>query len=217
MSSRFAVILAVIVIVFGGIFVFNKNKSDPSNPSSSKDSASLISNHTEGTANTGVTLVEYGDFQCPACTSYYPIVKQVVETYKDKVSFQFVNFPLYQIHQNAMIAHRAAEAANKQGKFWEMHDLLYTNHDTWANASNASTYFDGYANQLGLNIDQFKKDSASSAVNDIINADLTKGRKAGVDSTPTFFLNGKKIEKNPQNLDEFKKLIEDAIASKAKS
>lgn len=216
MSSRFAVILAVIIVVFGGIFVFNKNKSN-SNSTSTKNNTSLVSNHTEGTASTGVTLVEYGDYQCPACTAYHPVIKQLMETYKDKISFQFVNYPLYQIHQNAMVAHRAAEAANMQGKFWEMHDLLYTNHDTWATATNASTYFEGYASQLGLNADQFKKDSASSAVNDIINADLEKGRKAGVDSTPTFFLDGKKIDKNPQSLDDFKKLIEAAIASKTKS
>jgi protein-disulfide isomerase len=116
-----------------------------------------------------------------------------------------------------MVAHRAAEAADKQGKFWEMYDLLYINSAQWSSASNPVTSFESFAQQLGLNVDKFRTDSASSGVNDIINADLEKGRKAGVDATPAFFLNGKKIEQNPQSVEDFKKLIDNEIANKAKS
>jgi protein-disulfide isomerase len=216
MSSRFAVILAAIIIIFGGIFVINKNKSD-SPGSNGKANSAQATNHTKGTGTTGVTLVEYGDFQCPACTAYHPVVNELIKSYGDKITFQFVNFPLYQIHQNAMVAHRAAEAADKQGKFWEMYDLLYINSAQWSSASNPVTSFESFAQQLGLNVDKFRTDSASSGVNDIINADLEKGRKAGVDATPAFFLNGKKIEQNPQSVEDFKKLIDNEIANKAKS
>ena len=77
-----------------------------------------------GESKSGVTLIEYGDFQCPACQQYYPIFKQIKEKYKDQITVQFRHFPIVSAHQNAMVAHRAAEAASNQGKFWEMHDLL---------------------------------------------------------------------------------------------
>lgn len=213
MSNRFAIIIVALIIIFGGIFFINKNKADAPNASSN---AAQVSKHIKE-GSSGVTLTEYADFQCPGCGAYYPIVKQVMDKYAGKVTFQFVNFPLVQIHQHAMAAHRAAEAANKQGKFWEMYDLLYANQTAWSSSSNTSTIFEGYASQLGLNKDQFKQDSASSAVNDVINADLAAGRKLNVNATPTFFLNGQKLDQPPQDLDGFTKLLDDAIAAKTKS
>lgn len=213
MSSRFAVILVAIVIIFGGIFFTTKNKANA--PDGSSSSTAQATNHIEGSTSSGVTLVEYGDFQCPACSAYYPIIKQVEDTYKDRVTFQFVNFPLYQIHQNAMAAHRAAEAADMQGKFWDMYNTLYTNHDQWADSKTPSSYFEQYATQLGLNIDQFKTDSASSKVNDIIWADINKGNAQKISSTPTFYLDGKEITSRPTNAEDFGKLIEQAIKDKA--
>ncbi len=209
MNSRFTIILIAMVAVFVGIFVTTKDKNEAPAAGSSS-----LSNHVEGGNAKGVTLVEYGDFQCPACTAYYPIVKEAVESHKADIQFQFVNFPLTQLHPNAMAAHRAAEAAHKQGKYWEMHDMLYEQHDSWADSKTASTIFEGYAQQLGLDVAKFRADAASSATNDIIQADIKKGQSLDITGTPTFFLNGKKVDKAPQTPEDFGKLLDQAIAAK---
>jgi protein-disulfide isomerase len=111
-----------------------------------------------------------------------------------------------------MLGSRAAEAAGKQGNFFEMHDLLYENQDNWSKVGNPNGVLEGYAKQLDLNIDQFKSDMASEETNNVINADRREGNAIGATSTPTFVINGKKVEKMPQTLDQFKKLIDEAIA-----
>lgn len=212
MNSRFAVILFILIAGFGGIFFFSKQKA--SAPTGNNQAAVSLSNHVDGKGLKGVTLVEYGDFQCPACSAYYPLVKQIKEKYKDDITFQFRNFPISSIHQNAMAAHRAAEAADKQGKFWGMHDQLYENQASWKDAPNAASIFQSYASALGLNIDKYKQDVASRATNDVIRADIKEGTRLGVKGTPTFVLDGKKIDQNPQDLEAFIKLIDNAIANK---
>jgi protein-disulfide isomerase len=205
MDKRFWAIVGAILVVFVGILVFTNNNDDEG----SKTNASPTS-HIKGNKESSVKLVEYGDFQCPYCGQYYPIVNQVVEKYKDQISFQFINLPLQQIHQNAYAAARAAEAADKQGKFWEMYDQLYSNQSTWSEQSDARPTFRGYAEGLGLNMDQYDKDYASTAVNDRINADVAKFNKTKLKkSTPTFLLNGKQI--NPTSVDEFSKLIDEQL------
>jgi protein-disulfide isomerase len=214
MSNRFVVILAALVIIFGGIFIFTKNKAEAPTGGSSNSAKAQPTTHTKGGNAKKVTLVEYGDFECPACYAYYPIVEQVYEKYKNDISFQFVNFPLVSIHKNALASHRAAEAASIQGKFWEMYGLLYTNRSTWVEQSNPSPIFEGFAQQLGLDVNKFKKDASSSAVNAIVQADIAKGTKLGVNSTPTFYLDGQKLNQAPQDLEGFSKLIDNAIAKK---
>lgn len=213
MKSRFSLILIAIVIVFGAILFISKK--DAAAPKNADGSAVQPTNHTKGENAKGITLVEYGDFQCPACGGYYPIVEQVVEKYKADISFQFVNFPIASIHPSAVLAHRSAEAAGNQGKFWEMYNLLYQNQQSWTNlsAGQAGTTFRSYAESLKLDMAKFDTDQKSQATNNIINADIAKGKDAGVTGTPTFFLNGKKIE-NPSDLEAFNKLIEEAIAAK---
>jgi len=209
MSKAFWAVIAVIVVVFGGIVLFKNNAAAPS-----ANSSALATNHVTGDGKTGVKLLEYGDFQCPACYRYEPTVEQVIAKYKSDITFQFRNLPLLQVHQNAFAAARAAEAAALQNKFWQMHDLLYQGQPTWGEAAKPQVYFDQYAAQLGLNVAQFTKDEASTKVNDIINADIAEFNKTGEDtSTPTFFLNGKKIAVTP-DLDSFTKLIDAAIAQK---
>lgn len=211
MDKRFAGILVACVVVLGIVFVFtNKKSAAPSSGSGSK-----LSNHIIGENAKGVNLTEYGDFQCPYCGQYYPIVKQVVEKYKADIAFQFRHFPLSQ-HQNARAAARAAEAAAKQNKFWEMYDMLYQQQSSWENSQSPMTVFESYAQQLSLNMAQFKKDYASSEVNDIINADYAEGVRLGVDSTPSFFLQGKKLDPAPKDVDGFSKVIDQAIKDASK-
>lgn len=208
MDKRFWGILVIIALVLIGIFVLtNTNKASAPGDSSKKGT---LTNHIEGKGTSGVTLTEYGDYQCPACGEYYPIVKQVQQAYADQIYFQFRNFPLYQIHPNAIAGARAAEAADLQGKYWQMHDKLYENQQVWANEQNPLPDFENYAKQLGMNVTKFDKDFKSSLVNDRIQADLNEGNKLGIDSTPTFFINGNKIS-NPNSVDDFKKVIDNAI------
>lgn len=206
MDKRFLLILAALVLIIGGIFFFTKTKTAAPGQSSNNKA---ISNHAQGD-NKKVVLVEYGDYQCPACGQFYPIVKQLQAKYANDITFRFANFPLVQIHKNAMVGARAAEAAALQGKFWEMHDLLYENQNTWSASSDPNPYFVQYASSLGLDITKFKQDMASQAVLNTINADTSEAQAAGATGTPTFVLNGKKIE-NPSTLEAFSALIEEAI------
>jgi protein-disulfide isomerase len=216
MSKQFWAILLVIAAVFIGIIVFSGNKDEKNGGSSS----GTPTNHVEGNTSSKVKLVEYGDYQCPVCGLYYTTVKQVVEKYNDKIAFQFRNLPLPSLHPNAFSAARAAEAAGKQGKYWEMHDQLYVNQQAWSGSTKAKSFFDGYAKNLGLDVKKFDSDFASSAVNNAINADLDAFDKTGdVKATPTFYLNGKKIDlsklvdsSNAPTVDNFSKVIDEALA-----
>lgn len=208
MDKRFWGIILVIILIFGGIIFFNNKKEDNATKNVQ------ATQHVTGNNKKNVTLIEYGDYQCPACGQYYPVVKQVVEKYKDDIKFQFRNLPLSQIHPNAFASARAAEAASLQGKFWEMHDKLYDNQNVWSSGSNPADYFNQYAEDLGLNVAQFKTDFASSKVNATINADIEAFNKTGASmATPTFFLDGKRID-TTNTVESFSKQIDAEIAAK---
>jgi protein-disulfide isomerase len=198
MSKQFLGIIVLVILIFAGIFAFGGDKT--ANAPSKDSKSSTLTNHVEGKGESGVTVVEYGDFECPYCGQAYPVLKQVATDMNDQIYFQFRNFPLINIHQNAFAGSRAAEAASLQNKFWEMHDLLYQNQDPtgksgWV-ASNdpLDQYFVGFAKQLKLNVDQFKKDYRSGKVNDLINADMAEGNKLKIQGTPAFFINGKQTD-----------------------
>lgn len=212
MSKQFWGILAVIVLIFVGIFVFSGNGK--SNPSSSSTSTKPTK-HIEGLGKSGVTLVEYGDYECPYCEEYSSIVKQVQQEFNDEIFFQFRNFPLVSIHQNAFAGARAAEAAALQGKFWQMHDALYdsSNWQTWSTSGNPDPYFDEYAQQIGLDVTRFKQDFPSQAVNNAIVADENAGNSLGINGTPTFYLDGKQIQVGA-SVAAFESVIKNEIAKK---
>lgn len=177
--------------------------------------AITASDWARGPASAPVTIIEYGDFQCPACGAYEPLVQKLQQDYATRVKFVFRNFPLFQIHPNAMIAAQAAGAAGLQGKFWQMHDLLYAKQSEWVSAANdqvVSTYFDTYAKSIGLDVPKFNTDIESTAVKNKIQADISSGNDASVDHTPTFFVNLTQIQ-NPNSYEEFKSVIDAALAS----
>src|SRR3989344_1879386 len=208
MSKRFLLVLVAIAVGLGAIFFFTKDKS------TSTSSGAQPSNHVKGGGTKNVTLVEYGDYQCPACGAFYPILNHVYDKYQNDIHFQFRNFPLTSIHPNAFVSARAAEAADKQGKFWEMYSKLYENQQAWSASNSPNSYFEQYASDLGLDVNKFKQDLLSSEVNALINADIKEATKLGADSTPTFVLEGKKIDQNPRDLESFSKLIDEAITAK---
>jgi len=216
MDKRFMAILGIIVILFGGLIFWNTQKSDSTTTTVS------ATNNVIGKLDSKVTFLEYGDFQCNACQAYNPTVDAVRQKYIDRVKFQFRNLPLPSLHPNAIGAARAAEAAAKQGKFWQMHDALYksANWQVWIAASDPNSLFEQYARQIGLNETQYKKDFISSSTNEAINADIAEFKKTGQQmATPTFFLNGKYIplsslvdSNGSASVDAFSKVIDAELA-----
>jgi protein-disulfide isomerase len=208
MSKQFLGVIVVVILIFIGIFALSGKKS----PSSS-GKAGTLTQHIEGQGKANVTLTEYGDYECPFCGQYFPTLKQVQTEFNSQIFFQFRNFPLVSIHQNAFAGARAAEAAALQNKFWEMHDALYETQTQWSSASDPISLFNQYATQLGLNLAKFKTDYASSTVNNLINADMAEGNKLNVQGTPSFFLDGKQVQIG-NSVASFEKVINAEIAKK---
>lgn len=194
---------AVIVLVLGGLVVYSHtsnpaidvSKINTNSPIAASAQNGQIADHVYGKADAKVVFVEYGDFQCPSCGGAYPQVKAATGAYKDKVAFIFRNFPLTTIHPNARAAAAAAEAAGLQGKYWQMHDVLYTTQSDWENLTGdqRTNMFVSYAGQLSLDEAKFKTDLASAAVNSKISFDQAVAKKVGVEATPTFYINGTQI------------------------
>ena len=204
-------IITVVIIgsIFGIVKLASKSQTTGSDNLAISISAVNDSENIKGDKEALATLIEYSDFQCPACGSYYPIVKKVTEDLGAKVRFAYRHFPLPQ-HKNAKLAATVAEAAGKQSKFWEMHDLIFQNQSAWSEEKNAAILFAKYAQDLGLDLARFQTDIASDDIKAKIENDYKSGVKAGVNSTPSFFLNGKKMD-NPRNYDEFKNAIEQTL------
>ena len=207
-------IILSLLVVAGVWGVFRAVSGPASNLATTSDNDLLVvatDDHVKGDFNAPVTLIEYADFECEACGAYAPKVKRLVNEYKDKIRVVVRYFPLPS-HKNSMPAALAVEAAANQGKFWEMHDVLFENQKAWGEKKKAEpAIFEVYAKQIGLNEEKFKQDVASPAVKKRIKRDLRSGQRAGVQGTPSFFLNGEKIQ-NPKSYDEFKKLIDAVLA-----
>ncbi len=197
----------VLVIVL--IFAYYFYAVSKSGVSTTQEVVITETDHVRGAPNGVVTLVEFGDFQCPACGAYEPIVRQVTAHNPQILKVVFRHFPLTQMHQNALLAARSSEAAGLQGKFWEMHDMLYDKQTDWSGSLNARDTFVGYASALGLNVAKFTSDLNSKEVEEKILAEYKEGVNLGVNSTPTFFVNGKKIQ-NPKSIEDFDKVIQEA-------
>lgn len=224
MDRRFMGILVGLVVIFIAIFAFTKNSGNNNSGSSTKNNQAQVTNHVLGQGQKGVTLVEYGDYECPVCEVYYLPLKQAVVQLSSDIRFQFSNLPLTSIHPNAFAAARAAEAAGLQNKYWEMHDKLYDNQNNWASSQAPQSIFEDYARQIGLDINKFKQDYASSQVNDAINADLNAFSKTKQTmATPTFFLDGKYVPNSElidastgtPSSDKIVKLLQAEIAKKS--
>ncbi|MGA2910697.1 MAG: thioredoxin domain-containing protein [Candidatus Microgenomates bacterium] len=198
------VVLATLVLLIGGIYLFSRGSGNSTTLSSTVSSSLLIpqndyetsgivnGNYLLATPSASVTLVEFGDYECPACGEYHPMVKQLLTDFAGKVIFVFRNFPLSQ-HLNAPISAYAAEAAGLQGKFWQMHDKLYETQNDWSGSTDARSIFIGYAKDLGLDVTKFTADIDSSAVKNKVQSDMNDGNTIGINETPTFFLNGSEL------------------------
>lgn len=203
--------VAVLVIAIVSLMIWGREKTPSIEPPFEVDTLHPLDKF-KGSPNAKVLIVEYSDFQCPACRAYYPLVRQMVQEFGSEITFVYRNFPLTNIHFNAEFAARAAEAAGKQGKFWEMHDLLFEKQSEWSNASNITELFESYARLLGLDIEKFKTDWVSREIKEYVRIQRRHAIEIGIEGTPSFFINGRQIQ-NPSSVDEFRKAIRDSINS----
>jgi len=146
-----------------------------------------------GSESAPVALEEFGDYQCPPCGQMYPEVERIREEFAGRLRLVFRHYPLTRIHPHALLAAHAAEAAGLQGKFWGMHGLLYENQRAWSNTPDPRPAFDSYARRLGLDLERFRRDLGGAEADSRLVADIARARSLGVDSTPTFFVNGRKL------------------------
>ena len=160
--------------------------------------------HRIGKTSAQITLVEYGDFECSNCGHAYPLIKKLMREFSDTLLFVFRNFPIQESHPHAMIAAQAAEAAGLQNKFWEMHNLLYEHQDDLG--ENNLIYF---AETLNLDMDKFENDLDSQNILSKVESDFESGVRSGVNGTPTFFINDKRLD----SYDRSYKSLADAVRS----
>lgn len=167
----------------------------------------------KGSKDAQVVLTEYADFECPSCAQTHPILEQAKKEFGDKVAIVFRHYPIAELHANALPAAWAAEAAGKQGKFWEMHDLLFSRQNFWKDEKDPQEKFTGYAaDVLGLNKEQFVKDYTSNEIQTKVAAARESSQKDGISSTPTIFINGKHVKIFIKTYDELKQLIEQELS-----
>lgn len=163
--------------------------------------------HIEGNEDAQVTLVEYGDYQCPYCGDAHPVIKRLQKSLGNKLRLVFRNFPLTQVHPYALLAAQAAEAAALQGKFWEMHDLIFENQEHLE-----PEVLPVWAHKIGLDVDQFAKAVSEARVTKRIEEDYASGLESGVDGTPGFFINGTRYE-GEEDYDSLRAALLDAAGT----
>lgn len=206
-SKFFLGVVIVAVVVIGGIFFFSNQKSITPAAEGLDESAG----HKLGPDDAVVKIVEFGDFQCPACAQAVADFEQAQTNNPQTVQIIFRHFPL-PTHKNGMNSSLAAEAASKQNKFWPMYNLIYANQQQWENLDNPLDTFTNFAKELSLNIDQFKKDYQSSDTKKAVEADRDYGLALEVDRTPTFYVNKTKLT-GGRTAEDWQKLIDAAKAT----
>ena len=217
----FAIIIIVLVGAIAAGWVVLRSTRDQQNtstptPDPKREVKGAEPPHVRGNPNAPVTLEEFGDFQCPSCGSYHPELKKIEAEFGDKLKVIFRELPLLPTHEHALMAAQAAEAAGLQGKFWEMHDLLYENQTKWAEQKDLVPVFVDYAKQLGLNPDQFMKDLSGETVTQRIFQDGKRAHSLGLKGTPSFFVNGKEAKDEQWKPEGLRQMIRDAIAASGK-
>jgi protein-disulfide isomerase len=215
-----SIIVLVLAVALGGTWFYVRSARQAAkanaNANANAADAALVSPgaqppYVRGNPNAPVTVEEFADFQCPSCGAYYPELKKIEGEFGDKLRVIFRERPLVPPHEHALIAAQAAEAAGLQGRFWEMHDKLYENQTTWSTARDLVPIFVDYAKQIGLNTDQFMKDLNGEVVAQRIFQDGKRVHALGVNSTPTFFVNGKEAKDDQWKPDGLREMIRQAL------
>jgi len=222
MDKRFWLVLSAVIIGLVAIFMLGGGKANDAAADFSGDASQVQDDDhiVNPQASRDVVLIEYGDFECLGCGALYPVLKQVESEFAGQVTFIFRHFPLTSIHRNAFAAHRAAEAAARQGQFFAMHDLLYENQETWNGPSSAdpggvsietaTTIFEQFAQQINLDLERFKTDFASEDVASAINKFVDSGQQLNLSSTPSLLLNGQPIQ-TPGSVEQLRQVLQEAV------
>ncbi len=203
MKNPWVIIGIIAVVLIGGSVWYSGTVSESYN-----EGITIVPKVT-GNEGSTIKLVEYSDFQCPACGQFWPVVEEVLAEYGDRISFEYKHFPLIQIHPFAQPAAYAAEAAGQQGKFYEYANLLFKNQDTWSKSATPAAYFAEYAETLELDMDKFMRHQRAPLVKDHVRSQFNEARALGLTGTPSFYLNGERM--NLTTIDEFKAQIEAAV------
>lgn len=208
--------LAVAGLVYGMYYLSSKEGQSQKTGASQLETSLSFNpekDRYQGNPQAKTVLIEYADFQCPACKTYHTVLNDLEKKFGEDLVLVFRHFPLSQIHFNAKAASYAAEAAHHQGKFWEMHDRIFETQTEWTKmgTANAKKFFTTLAKDLGLDLVKFEADMNSRDVAQLVDLSYAAGVQAGVDSTPTLFLNGKRIE--PKTLGELESMVSGAIKS----
>lgn len=169
--------------------------------------------HVLGPADAPVKIEEFGDFECPPCGIFHPILEQMKTEFGDQLQITFREFPLVPTHQHALAAASAAEAAGLQGKFWEMHDLIYEHQNDWKKEFDVRPIFEGYAKQIGLDVERYKRDMNGDLVAQRIFADGKRGHSLGVKGTPTVFMNGREVPSENLPAEKLRVVIQNELRS----
>lgn len=201
-----SIVIVSVAILIGAVFFLSK----PEKPVI-VDASRLVKEDSNklSTDSAKLTIVEFGDYQCPACGAAHGPLKQAISESSGQVNFVFRHFPLAQ-HKNAELAAQAAEAAKLQGKLWEMHDKLYAMQSEWSEQGNALEFFQKYAAELGMDVNKFNTDINTDAVKEKIRNDLADGAALGVNSTPTLYFNDE-LYKGGIGYQDFKTAIESRL------
>ena len=170
--------------------------------------------HIRGNPDASVTLEEFGDFECPSCASLATFVDQLIKEYHPRVRLIFRNFSL-PMHQLARDAALTAEAAGLQGRYWEMHDMLYREQPVWSSSNDVRTLFISYAETLGLDLHQFKSDMESDKVRGHIEFDQARAKSLGVETAPSLFVGKREMDANDRNPEGVRRLVDEAVKAKS--
>lgn len=202
MDKKIVIILGIFttVIFIAGIFLVSQNPKEVQSKVYDQTQVQGEIRHQKGPENAKVTIVEFADFQCPACATAFPYISDILKKYPNDVRLIYRHFPLSQ-HKNAVKAAQVSEAAGEQGKFWEMYQILYTKQNEWAEDKDPSAKFLSYAKELGLNEEQFKTAIKEDKFKSLIDTDSSDGFKVDVNATPTFYINNKKSVSGYDNLE----------------
>jgi protein-disulfide isomerase len=216
LSTENKVLITIVVVtlglLFGGAYYLTVSAPPEAKETIDMKEALSSSAFSKGDTNAPIKVVEYADFQCPACGASEPIVQKVLTEYQDKIYFEYHHYPLQQ-HRWAQDAAEVSEAAGEQGKFWEYHDLLFAKQNDWSENSNAVGMFKQYAKDLKLDEKKFNESIDSHEYRDKVLDSVKKGNSLAVNSTPTFFVNGKRVV-GGLSYDGWKELIETNLKKK---
>jgi protein-disulfide isomerase len=214
---RYAPLIIVLVVAIitttGGVVLYRSKLPKPLAKTTSAPETGSGEIHSVGSATAGLTLEEFGDFQCPPCGLLSAPLNQLVQEFQPHLRLVYRNFPL-PVHLHAREAALAAEAAGLQGKFWEMHDLLYREQAVWSKATNVQFLFNTYANLIGIDAKRFAVDAASERTKELVEKDESRGKSLEVKNTPTLFLNGTAVDPKDLSPATLRGLVAAAVKKK---